>query len=296
MEIRELGYILVGAPAVDEWRSFATGVVGAMAMDADDGVLYIKTDPRAFRVAVIPGRANGLIASGWLVAGPQAFAAARAALAADGVAIEDGEASGARLRCVQAFFAFRDPAGHLHEIAWGPISDHAPFVSPAGVSGFVTEDMGLGHVVLTAVGRAFDDNVAFWTQPGRFTLSDILHLPAPAGIAPPRIHFMHCANPRQHSLALGDLPVPGGCIHIMFEAKTLDDVGRCLDRATRNGVKIVATLGRHVNDEMVSFYMVTPGGFALEYGCGGKQVDWREHVAFETTRGSDWGHVWSPTG
>ena len=55
---------------------------------------------------------------------------------------------------------------------------------------------------------------------------------------------------------------------------------------------MVATLGRHVNEEMVSFYMDTPGCFALEYGCGGKQVDWRNHVAFESTRGDDWGHVY----
>jgi len=295
MEICELGYALVTAPEVEEWRRFATGVVGAMALDGPDGALYIKTDLRAFRIAVIPGSDNGLLASGWLVSGPGAFAQARAALAADGVAIEEGDASGARLRCVQAFFRFRDPAGHRHEIAWGPISDHAPFISPAGVSGFVTEDLGLGHVVLSAVGGAFDEAIEFWTRPGRFALSDILHLPVP-GTAPLRVNFMHCSNPRQHSLALAEVPVPGGCIHMMLEAKSLDDVGRCLDRAIKHNVKIVATLGRHVNDEMVSFYMNTPGGFALEFGCGGKQVNWREHVAFETTRGSDWGHVWTPPG
>jgi len=294
MEIRELGYLLVGAPAVDEWRTFATEVVGAMAVDGEDGVLYIKTDLRAYRVAVIPGQANGLIASGWLVAGPEAFAAARAGLAAEGVALEDGDAAAAKLRRVQAFFAFQDPAGHRHEIAWGPISDYTPFVSPVGVSGFVTEDMGLGHVVLSAV-ETFDKTLEFWTKPGRFALSDILHLPIP-GATPPRVYFLHCANPRQHSLALAEMPVPGGCVHIMLEAKTLDDVGRCLDRATQRGVKFVATLGRHVNDEMISFYIATPGGFALEFGCGGKQMDWREHIPFETTRGSDWGHAWSPPG
>jgi len=296
MEISELGYVLVGAPKVDEWRRFSTGVLGAMAIDAPDGGLYIKTDVRTFRLGVVPGRDNGLIASGWLTSGPAAFREAHAALTADGVKIEEGDVPGARFRCVQAYFAFQDPAGHRHEIAWGPISDHAPFVSPAGVSGFVTDDMGLGHVVLSAVGSAFDDSIAFWTRPGRFALSDILHLPAAEGTSPLRVHFMHCSNAREHSLALAELPVPGGCIHMMLEAKSLDDVGRCLDRAIQHKVKIVATLGRHVNDEMVSFYMNTPGGFALEFGCGGKQVDWREHIAFETTRGSHWGHIWTPPG
>ncbi len=295
MQIRELAYVLVGAPTVEEWRRFATGVVGAMTSTTSEGVLHIKIDERAFRIAVLPDHPNGLMASGWLVAGPREFEAARASFEADGVAIQDGDERGAQLRCVQAYFGFTDPAGQRHEIAWGPISDHAPFASPAGVSGFVTDGLGFGHVVLSAV-EAFDESVAFWTKPGRFVLSDILRLPIPQAPSPPRVYFLHCANPRQHSLALGEVPVPGGCIHIMFEVKSLDDVGRCLDRATAQGVKIVATLGRHVNDDMVSFYMGTPAGFALEFGWGGKQVDWREHAAFETTRGSDWGHVWAPPG
>ncbi|MCY1460562.1 hypothetical protein D9M71_781310 [compost metagenome] len=46
---------------------------------------------------------------------------------------------------------------------------------------------------------------------------------------------------------------------------------------------------------MVSFYVWTPGGFALEFGCGGMVKDWEnDHVVFETTRGSHWGHHWAP--
>lgn len=292
MGICELGYLLVGAPDVEEWRAFATNVIGAMAIDGEHGALYIKTDLRAFRLAVLPGRDNGLIASGWLMPTATAFAGMRAQLVAEGVAVEDGDAAGAKLRCVQAFFEFRDPAGHLHEIAWGPVSAHEPFASPVGVSGFVTEGLGLGHVVLSAVGKDFDNAVAFWSKPGRFALSDILHLPFPTTVEHPRVYFMHCANPRQHSLALGEMMMPGGCIHIMLEVKSLDDVGRALDRANKHKVKMVATLGRHINDEMVSFYMATPGGFALEYGCGGKQVNWTTHTVFETTRGDDWGHAY----
>ena len=289
MNIVELGYLLVGAPDVSEWRTFATGVIGAMAIDDPSGALYIKIDPRAYRIAVLPKHDNGLIASGWLVADEQNFVRARAELKDEGVAIEDGNAEGAGLRKVHGYFGFRDPAGHRHEIAWGPISDYTPFVSPLGVSTFVTGDMGLGHVVLTAPDN-FSKVMDFWLKPGRFGLSDILHLPGPNGRA--RVYFLHCQNPRQHSMAFGELPVPGGCIHIMVEVGSIDDVGRCLDRVAKHKVPLVATLGRHVNDEMISFYMRTPGGFALEYGTGGKQMDWNENVVFETTRGSDWGHNW----
>ena len=289
MTIKELGYILVGAPSVEEWREFATETLGAMVADGPDGVLYVKIDERAFRIGVLPGHGNGLHASGWLTTDGAAFEQAKQALERDGVEIRSGEPAGARIRCVQDYFGFRDPAGHWHELAWGPISDHTRFASPIGVSGFVTGGMGLGHVVLTAPDN-FEEAVAFWVRPGRFAISDILHVTLPNETIRRRVYFLHCDNPRQHSMAFGELPVPGGCIHIMMEVRTLDDVGRCLDRVKARGIAITATLGRHVNDEMISFYFRTPAGFAIEYGAGGKQMDWSRHVPFETTRGSHWGH------
>jgi len=289
MSIKELGYLLVGAPDVEEWRQFATGILGAMAIDGPDGALYVRIDERAFRIAVLPGHENGLDACGWLAPDPVAFEQAKQALMQDGVEIRRGDADGARLRCVQDYFGFRDPAGHNHEIAWGPISDFTPFASPIGVSGFVTEGLGLGHVVLAAAGT-FDETLDFWVRPGRFALSDILHVTMPHDGIKRRVHFLHCDNPRQHSLAFGEIPMPGGCLHIMFEVASINDMGRCLDRVKAADIKITATMGRHVNDDMTSFYFQTPAGFSIEYGTGGKQMDWSNHTAFETTRGSHWGH------
>jgi len=287
MKIVELGYLLVGAPDISEWRNFGENVLGAMMVDGPDGALYMKIDERKFRIAILHGQDNGLRVSGWLVPNQDEFGIARSELQAAGVTIADGDATGAALRHVQDYFAFKDPAGHCHEIGWGPISDFAPFASPVGVSRFVTENLGLGHVVLAAP-EGFDAVYDFWTQTCGFALSDILKLPMPQGHA--RVSFLHCGNPRQHSLALGEIPFPGGCIHIMLEVGNIVDVGRALDRVEAHGAKLFATLGQHVNDDMVSFYVMTPGGFPLEYGCGGKQVDWSRHVAFETTRGDIWGH------
>ena len=293
MDIVELGYLLVGAPETSEWRHFGRDVVGAMVQDGPDGSLYLKLDERASRLVVLPGQDNGLLACGWLVASEGHFAKAKESFAKDGVTIVEGTPSGADLRRVQDYFTFQDPGGITHEIAFGPISDFTPFVSPIGVSGFVTGEQGLGHIAL-AVRDNYDAVRDFWDRPGRFGVSDILRVPGPNGIA--QVCFLHCANPRQHSLALGELAVPGDCIHIMFQVATMDDVGRCLDRVHRHGIRLTATLGRHVNDEMVSFYMRTPAGFSLEYGAGGREVcDWSKKVFFETTRGSDWGHEFVPS-
>ena len=61
----------------------------------------------------------------------------------------------------------------------------------------------------------------------------------------------------------------------------------------KSGARMMATLGKHTNDRMTSFYVATPGGFALEYGFGGLQLDWAKHSEFEFTEVSLWGHDFS---
>jgi hypothetical protein len=82
----------------------------------------------------------------------------------------------------------------------------------------------------------------------------------------------------------------------MLELFNLDDVGQGYDLAmlgsenAPNG-RVATSLGRHTNDFMTSFYARTPGGFMIEYGWGGRQVDPASWQAVEMTSGpSLWGH------
>ena len=52
----------------------------------------------------------------------------------------------------------------------------------------------------------------------------------------------------------------------------------------------MSTLGRHCNDNMLSFYVFGPGGIAVEYGCEGKTFDWDSFTPTESTVGDFWGH------
>ena len=55
--------------------------------------------------------------------------------------------------------------------------------------------------------------------------------------------------------------------------------------------KIAYTLGRHTNDYMTSFYSITPSGFFVENGWGGRIIDPKTWEAIETFEGpSFWGH------
>jgi hypothetical protein len=90
-----------------------------------------------------------------------------------------------------------------------------------------------------------------------FRLRDSMRLPLssrpPGDGDPVWLRFYGC-NPRHHALAFLPMPNPTGIVHLMVEVENSDDVGLTLDRALRRKVKMSATLGRHINDKMLSFY------------------------------------------
>lgn len=293
IDVRALGYVVVQSADVGTWRGYAENVLGMQAQDATDGALYVKMDERDFRYLIVPGDTDRYFASGWELADAVAFDSAIRALELAGVETNRASAQETALRRVQAMVWCSDPSGNRHEFFWGVRADFRRFASPLGVPGFVTGAMGLGHTVLPA--PQFDATDAFLRDVLGFELSDIFRVRFTDDPAEPekRIHFLHCKNARHHSLAIMDLAVPTGCIHVMAEVDSMDEVGRALDRAAALGVKLSATLGRHCNDHMTSFYMKTPGGFDLEYGYGGLTVDWAQHSVYEATRVSLWGHDFS---
>lgn len=292
MDIRALGYFVAQTDNVQEWSDYAEQVLGMMTSPTDEGGLYIKMDERPYRMLIVKGEEKRYVASGWELANQGAFNDAKQSLIDKSVEFEEADKDFCKIRGAQEILIVNDPAGNTHELYWGHVSDCQPFTSPQSVPAFVTGEMGLGHTVLPATN--FDETYQFLTEVLGFELSDLFNF-KPAPDAPNvRIYFMHCANARHHSLAICEFPVPSGCVHAMVEVESMTEVGRAHDRQQAHGVDLSATLGQHLNDKMISFYMKTPSGFDLEYGYDGLQVDnWEEHCAFEFSRVSLWGHDFS---
>lgn len=292
IDISGLAYVVAESTDLARWKTYAEGVLGMMTAASPDGGLYIKMDERQFRIAVRPGTRDAYAASGWEVRDQAAFERAIESLEQAKVPLEHGDAALCQLRRAQQLVAFADPSGNRHELVWGFKSDFAHFASPAGVSRFITGDIGMGHTVLPAPN--FDATARFFRDVMGFGLSDVMNF-QPTGPGGPNlpIHFFHCANARHHSLGLAAFPVESGCVHIMVEVESMPEVGRALDRMAAHGVTLSATLGQHTNDKMTSFYMRSPSNFDIEYGYGGAVVDWKRHVVHEFTRVSLWGHDFS---
>jgi 3,4-dihydroxy-9,10-secoandrosta-1,3,5(10)-triene-9,17-dione 4,5-dioxygenase len=296
--IASLGYLRIESADVAAWREFGVRVLGMVeGRGPDAGALYLRMDDFPARLVVVPGEQDRLLASGWEVAGEAELAGVGRALDEAGVAVKAGTPAELAERRVGQMLRFDDPTGNALEVFCGAALEHRPAVSPYGTR-FVTGLLGLGHVVLPASdGEAA---LRFYTDVLGFRLRDSMRMAPelfgqPAGGPPLWMRFLGC-NPRHHSLALAPFPAPAGIVHLMIETASLDDVGRAMDLCARRGARMSATLGRHANDLMVSFYLATPGGFDIEYGTDGRLVDDATWVSRETTAISLWGHRFAAPG
>jgi 2,3-dihydroxybiphenyl 1,2-dioxygenase len=282
MSIGSLGYLGLAVKDPAAFGAFATGVLGLMPGESE---ARYRLDDLAWRIAVAPGDADDLAYVGFEVAGPAELEAVRSRLLEGGVAVGNGDPDLAAERGVLGLITCQDPDGLPVEVFYGPtLRGETPFTSPAGVSAFQTGAQGLGHIVLST--RDMAAARRFYQDLLGFRLSDIIRMGGARGFD---MEFFHC-NARHHTLALMPIPLPKRLHHFMLQTPSLDDVGFALERATRQGVTITSTLGRHTNDHMVSFYARTPAGFEVEFGYGALEVDEATWRVSRHDKPSIWGH------
>lgn len=289
--VQSLGYVVVETTDIAKWDDYLTKVVGAMGNGkGDDGAALYRLDEREARFRVLQGDTDHFAVAGWELSNAAAFDAMVNQLRNAGreVVIEDPDT-----RDVEQLASSTDPAGNRFEIFHGAKVAQNPFRSPAGVSGFVTGDIGMGHVVYGTL--EFSKTHDFYRNVMGFGDTDLPEIEAgPPGSPKMGIAFMHAATGRHHSVAVIQMPEPPtGCVHIMVEAKTREDVDAAYQRMQAANVPVSATLGQHTNDEVISFYMQTPGGFDLEFGWDGLVVDPATWIPTAHTEVSKWGHEWA---
>lgn len=266
--VSRLAYLGVAARDLPAWDRYARAVLGVHVEPRPAG-LRLRLDAKRCRILVEARAWNGASFFGWEVADDITLEDAAVRLAGLGVAVEWGDAVARDERGVGGFIWFTDPLGNRVEIC----RDHAdaPPQEPLRLSrplgGFKTGPLGLGHVVL--MNRDVDAARDFYTDVIGMRLSDYTERPFDA-------QFFH-VNARHHSLAI-IRNAREGLHHLMLELLEFDDVGQTYDLLEVEGVRLGASLGRHTNDHMTSFYMFTPSDFMIEYGWGGRDIDvadWR---------------------
>jgi 2,3-dihydroxybiphenyl 1,2-dioxygenase len=283
--VAQLGFLHFEVKDLAAWESFGTKVLGlGIASRRGDGGFSLRMDGHAQRFFITPGGADDLACVGWEVPDEATLLAVSERLRAAGVAVREGTAEERDMRQVARLLRFDDPAGLPSEVYVGPALAREPFLSTVTRSGFVADDQGLGHIVISANTQA--ESQKFYEDVLGFRLSD--HIICDIHGFHVNIAFFH-ANARHHTVAFGDKQRKR-LHHFMIEARAMDDVGLAFDRTLKAGLRIMQTLGRHPNDRMFSFYAKTPSGFQFEFGWGGRQVDDATWEPTTYDHISEWGH------
>lgn len=287
--IASLGYVRIQMTDPEPWRQVGEQVLGFTA-EAGGQDVRLKMDEAPFRYMVEQGSEDRFLCAGWECPKGK-FSGVVDKLRQAGARLQEGSSAECERRAVAAFVACQDPSGNAFEIYHSRARGGA-FSSPIEGVEFLTGKLGMGHLVLPAA--VHEETSQFYQSLLGFGMSDDLTLPSPAeGVPEMRIHFLHADNPRHHSLALFNGTAPSGVSHLMAEMTSLDAVGACLDRVQAADLPLTATLGRHVNDGMVSFYFLAPAGIPIEVGYDGQQFNWKKFTPTQSTVGDVWGHQYN---
>jgi len=280
MNLQALGYVGIRTKKLEDWAGYASRFLGLQLVDRARNTLSFRMDDRKQRVVVEEENGEGPSFYGWEVESAKALDDLAAHLERSGVKFARGSRALADERHVKDLIVFSDPIGNRVEVFHGAEVASEPFRPGRSISGFRTGALGMGHAVLTA--ERLDDVLPFYQDILGFRPSDYI-------LKPFKAYFFHI-NPRHHSLAFIDTG-KNGIHHLMMELCFLDDVGQAYDLALRKPEMIGTTLGRHVNDEVTSFYSWSPSEFLVEYGWGGRTIDPATWTPHERTEGpSLWGH------
>lgn len=284
----EIAYLGLEVADPDAFGAFLGDIVGLVPGEpTPDGARTWRDDSRVHRLIVEAGPANDALFVGLEAGSAETFDAIVARARAAGATVTEKSAADAKARRVERLVGIDTPWGVPVELVRGLEVATEPFESPLVPGGFVTEDQGFGHVVFVTTDLDAADRFA--REVLGFTQSDWMQTDL-AGMAL-TVRFYHC-NARHHTLAIGSLPIelPQKMHHVMVETVNFDNVGRAFDRAWNAGLPIANALGRHDNDKMFSFYVVTPAGFQLEFGYGARTVaqPWTDDRRYD--RISEWGH------
>lgn len=289
----ETAYIGIDCTAPGAVATYLRDVVGLMpGVPRDDTASTWRVDGKAMRLWLQPAERDDAACIGFAARNVEAYRRALVRLQRADVDFTALTAGQKTLRGVQDGVSMATPWGVRLELVHGLEEAEKPFASASYPDGLVTEGQGFGHFVFIVGTEAeYEASRNFAIDGLGLKLTDWLRMPIGGGVEM-NVSFFHC-NPRHHSLAIGYVPMPGvpqRLHHINFEVARVAPVGQAYERALMTATPLANTLGQHANDGMVSFYSVSPGGWAVEIGATGRTVgeDWADVREYD--RISDWGH------
>jgi len=291
MDIYGIAYMGYESPNAKQMLDYGPEVFAFGVNESrDDGSVYLTMDDCDHRIAIHPGEQDRLAYVGLEMKDKWAWETGIETLRSAGFTVTVGDAELEARRGVYGVAQFQDPAGWPHELVYGQTYSTGGWRKGRPHEGFQSDVYGLGHTVLTAGDtariEAYCRDVmgyrwyiqglrkgggSFW----RFNNNNLSH------------NVAYGINP-SHQYGDTSTSIP----HMGIYCNKLDDVGVAWDIVQeRYPERIVMTLGRHMQDPVISFYSRTPAGFTIEY-IWGEELDVPDspYVERRADKLSLWGH------
>lgn len=268
VQVTELGYLGISVSDPDAWKAYATQIVGMELVDeGEKDRFYLRMDNWHHRITVHVDGGDDLAYLGWRVPGPEEFEAMAEKLSLHQIKFEVCSDAQAEERRVLGLMKLKDPGGNPTEIFYSPqVDSYKPFHPGRPMYGrFVTNDQGLGHCIIRQ--EDIPAAVQFYNILGlKGSVEVKIKLPN-GGVAMPV--FMHTQG-RQHSVAFGLGPMQKRINHLMIEYTELNDLGIAHDLMRQRKIDVAVQLGKHSNDEALTFYAANPSKWLWELGWGAR--------------------------
>lgn len=289
--ISNLGYLVFEVSDLTAWEKFAVEIIGLNVGQVTNDTLNLRMDEYESRVFLELGNADDMVAAGWEFENEANLDAYIGQLATRGVQTVEADTALLTKRLVEKMFWFTDETGMRHEFYYcaARAQKNDGFYSNKITQGFKTGRLGVGHFV--AVDTVAGKLTEFYKNTLGLHISDICHGPLKPGVNM-EATFFHAQTGRHHSVAAAKVhfEFPKRIHHIMLEVNNIADVGLAYERCQAADLIFEMDLGSHPNDDMFSFYVKSPSGFALEIGYGAIIIDDENWDIKRYNELSSWGH------
>lgn len=286
-----MGYAVIESNKLTEWKTFLQQGLGLHLNHNPQEIeeYSFRVDAHAKRIMVQRGKAEDFVALGWQVRDQASMEIILARLAERNIAVERSSFQEAAQRGVKSFWRIVGPKQQWIELFVEPLLSDEPLNMLS--SGFVTGDGGLGHVAVTS--RLPIKMQRFWQEVFDARVSDCIEQVI-SGLTLD-ITFLRL-NERHHSVAIATTrevtldPIRSKVQHMNLQGATLDDLSAAFERCRVLGYEMAHEIGQHPNDKELSFYVISPSGFEMEFGWAPLVVDERTWQTTTYYAISSWGH------
>jgi catechol 2,3-dioxygenase-like lactoylglutathione lyase family enzyme len=140
----KLSYIAIETNKFEQWKEFSR-VIGYQFETSEDAA-FLRMDEKERRILLVKGDSEDYAFCGLEASSEDHFWTLVDKLKSEGIEVSQGAPEGTKLRAVEKYVSFIDPAGLTVEICLGSQNSDSEFASPSLPAGFVTGELGMGHI------------------------------------------------------------------------------------------------------------------------------------------------------